>query len=92
MEANMRLGGLVGVIVLVWLLIGVVAAWQRDYFKSGDPNCATAARTALTVLAGPLNYVGLNPKPTCNVKVPQPSSSGMTLPDQAVALTIGVSS
>ena len=88
----MRLGGVVGVIVLVWLLIGVLAAWQRDYFKTGDPNCATAARVALTVLAGPLNYAGLNPKPNCDVRVPQPSSSGSLMPDQAVMLTIGVAS
>ena len=31
----MRGGGILGVIVLVWLLIGVVAAYQRDYFKNG---------------------------------------------------------
>ena len=33
----MRGGGILGVIVLVWLLIGVVAAYQRDYFKT-DAN------------------------------------------------------
>ena len=27
------LRGSVGVIVVVWLLIGVLAAWQRDYFR-----------------------------------------------------------
>ena len=32
----MRGGGILGVIVLVWLLIGVFAAYQRDYFKSGE--------------------------------------------------------
>ena len=35
--------GILGLIVLVWLLIGVVAAYQRDYFKGGESNCATAA-------------------------------------------------
>jgi hypothetical protein len=64
--------GLLGVIVLVWLVIGVVAAYQRDYFKGGESNCATAGSIALTVVAGPLNYTGVNPKVTdCNV--PQPS-------------------
>ncbi|MGZ5378453.1 MAG: hypothetical protein ACXWD3_00175 [Mycobacterium sp.] len=64
--------GILGVIVLVWLLIGVVAAYQRDYFKGGEANCGTAGSIALTVVAGPLNYVGVNPKVTdCNV--PQPS-------------------
>ncbi|BBY15027.1 hypothetical protein [Mycolicibacterium litorale] len=66
--------GIIGVIVLVWLLIGVVAAFQRDYFKSGDANCATTARVALTVVAGPLNYAGVNPKVDCTeVQLPQPS-------------------
>lgn len=71
----MRGGGLLGVIVLVWLLIGTFAAYQRDYFTAGDANCGTAARIALTVLAGPLNYFGVNPKADCNVNVPQPSAS-----------------
>jgi len=28
---------------------------------------------AVTILAGPLNYVGVNPKVNCTVTVPQPS-------------------
>lgn len=61
-----------GVIVLVWLLIGVFAAYQRDYFTGGEANCATAGSIALTVVAGPLNYFGVNPKVT-NCEIPQPS-------------------
>jgi Tfp pilus assembly protein PilW len=68
----MRYGGAVSAIVLVWLLIGVLAAWQRDYFRSGDTSCATAGTVALTVIAGPLNYAGVNPRVNCNL--PQPSS------------------
>jgi hypothetical protein len=68
----MRYGGAIGAIVLVWLLIGVLAAYQRDYFKGGDTSCATAGNIALTVIAGPLNYAGVNPKVNCNL--PQPSS------------------
>jgi hypothetical protein len=68
----MRGGGILGVIVLVWLLIGVIAAYQRGYFSSSETNCATAGSIALTVVAGPLNYTGVNPKVTdCNL--PQPS-------------------
>jgi hypothetical protein len=64
--------GLIGFIVLVWLLIGVVAAYQRDYFSTSENNCATAGSIALTVLVGPLNYTGVNPKVTdCNI--PEPS-------------------
>jgi Tfp pilus assembly protein PilW len=68
----MRYGGVLSAIVLVWLVIGVVATWQRDYFKSGDTSCATAGTIALTVIAGPLNYAGVNPRVHCNL--PQPSS------------------
>jgi hypothetical protein len=68
----MRGGGILGVIVLVWLLIGVVAAYQRDYFKTDASNCVTAGNIALTVVAGPLNYAGVNPK-VSNCKMPEPS-------------------
>jgi hypothetical protein len=55
------------------LVIGIVAANQRGYFGSNrDVNCKTASDTALTIVAGPLNYVGANPKVKCNV--PQPSN------------------
>jgi len=64
--------GVLGVIVLVWLVIGVAAAYQRDYFKGSEANCATAGTIALTVVAGPLNYVGANPKVT-DCHIPQPS-------------------
>ena len=65
--------GLIGTLVLVWLLIGVFAAWQRDYFTGGATNCATAGTIALTVVAGPLNYAGVNPQVT-DCKLPEPSS------------------
>lgn len=57
--------------VLVWLLIGLVAAFQRDYFEGDDKSCAKTGTTVVTVLAGPLNYMGANPKITC--ELPQPS-------------------
>ena len=63
---------LVGLVLVVWLLVGALAAFQRGYF--GDDRsvrCKTFADTALTVVAGPLNYVGVNPKVKC--RVPQPS-------------------
>ncbi|HEY7043626.1 MAG TPA: hypothetical protein VH419_08165 [Nocardioidaceae bacterium] len=67
-----RSGGWIGIVVIVWLVIGVIAAGQRGYFgDSRDVNCKTASDTALTIIAGPLNYVGVNPKVDC--KVPQPS-------------------
>jgi hypothetical protein len=68
------MGRLLGVIVVVWLVIGVLAAFQRGYFGDGDDvSCKEFADTALTIVAGPLNYVGLNPKVDCEVDTPQPS-------------------
>jgi hypothetical protein len=62
---------LVGIILVVWLVIGVIAAIQRDYFKGSSETCAKASTIAVTVIAGPLNYLGVNPKLTCHL--PQPS-------------------
>lgn len=73
----MRIGSL---LLIIWLLIGAAAAFQRGYFEDGDGGCAKASTIALTVVAGPLNYVGVNPKTDCpdvdldvDVEVPQPS-------------------
>jgi hypothetical protein len=60
-------------LVVIWLLIGLVAALQRDYFDSSTANCAKLGTVAVTIVSGPLNYMGVNPKVTCDVKVPQPS-------------------
>ncbi|MBY6412252.1 hypothetical protein HQ346_10660 [Rhodococcus sp. BP-252] len=63
---------IVSLIVLIWLVIGAVAVFQRGYASSAPENCAGVGTIALTVVAGPLNYVGVNPKVTdCNL--PQPS-------------------
>ena len=63
---------LIGLIVVVWLVIGVLAAFQRGYFGDDrEVSCKTFGDTALTIVAGPLNYVGVNPKVKCNI--PQPS-------------------
>jgi len=59
------------VVVIVWLIIGVLAAGQRHYFSGSDASCAEAGTIAVTIIAGPLNYVGVNPKVECSV--PQPS-------------------
>ncbi|MFW0788411.1 hypothetical protein [Gordonia sp. CPCC 205333] len=69
-----RGGGILSFLIVVWLLIGLLAAFQRDYFSNAQTNCATAGTIALTVVAGPLNYFGVNPKVTdCDVKLPEPS-------------------
>jgi hypothetical protein len=66
-----RFGSIGGVIIVLWLLIGAIAASQRGYFGQSDTNCAEAGTIAVTVIAGPLNYMGANPKITCDV--PEPS-------------------
>ena len=65
----MRTGGIV---LLIWLIIGAIAAGQRGYYGSSFVSCAHAGTIVATVLAGPLNYVGVNPKVSCHD--PSPSS------------------
>ena len=68
----MRLGSIGGAIVLIWLIIGAIAAGQRGYYKDdADASCAKAGTVIVTIVAGPLNYLGLNPKIKC--AAPQPS-------------------
>jgi hypothetical protein len=59
-------------LLVVWLLIGGLAAGQRGYFGGDNDNCAEAGTTVVTVIAGPLNYVGANPKVKCDL--PEPSA------------------
>jgi hypothetical protein len=60
------------ILVVVWLVIGVLAAAQRGYFAGGDATCASVSTIVVTVLAGPLNYIGVNPQIQCP-ELPQPS-------------------
>lgn len=60
-------------VVLIWLIIGAVAAGQRGYYSnSSATSCASAGTIAVTVIAGPLNYLGVNPK-ISDCTLPQPS-------------------
>jgi hypothetical protein len=60
----------IGVLVTVWLVVGMMAAGQRHYFAQGIGSCDAVGTVAATVAAGPLNYNGLDPRVTC----PEPSS------------------
>jgi ABC-type cobalt transport system substrate-binding protein len=72
MASRSRGMSIVVVLVVLWLVIGVLAAFQRHYFGGADkPSCTKVGTIALTIVAGPLNYVGVNPKVKC--QVPQPS-------------------
>ena len=58
-------------LLVVWLVIGAIAAGQRHYSSGSTTNCAKVGTVTVTILAGPLNYLGANPKISC--EVPQPS-------------------
>lgn len=65
----MRIGS---VVLVVWLLIGVLATFQRGYLAGENAGCAKVGTIAVTVLAGPLNYVGVNPR-VRDCDLPEPS-------------------
>ena len=67
-----RAGSIGTILLVVWLAIGALAAVQRGYFASGDTSCAGATTIIVTVIAGPLNYLGVNPQVECP-QLPQPS-------------------
>jgi hypothetical protein len=58
-------------ILVVWLIIGAAAAGQRGYYDAAKPGCTDGATIAVTIAAGPLNYVGLDPRISCST--PKPS-------------------
>jgi hypothetical protein len=64
----MRIGA---IILIVWLIIGVIAGGQRHYYSGSSTSCAKTGTIAATVLAGTLNYIGVNPKISC----PEPKPS-----------------
>jgi carbon starvation protein CstA len=64
----MRIGTLV---LILWLIVGAIAAGQRHDYTSPPKNCNQAATAAVTIVAGPLNYIGVDPKISC--RLPQPS-------------------
>jgi hypothetical protein len=71
----MRRGGaasIVPVLLVVWLIIGAIAAGQRHYYSGSADNCAKTGTILVTIVAGPLNYIGVNPK-IKSCKAPQPS-------------------
>ncbi|MGQ4598675.1 hypothetical protein [Nocardia sp. R6R-6] len=61
-----------GFLLLIWLATGLLAAAQRHDFEQPPTDCARWGTIAVTALAGPLNYLGVNPEVgTC--ELPEPS-------------------
>jgi hypothetical protein len=68
-EAQMHIGS---VLLTIWLVIGGIAAGQRGDYNESIGNCSRAGTVAVTILAGPLNYIGVDPHINCTA--PRPSS------------------
>lgn len=67
-EAQVHFGS---ALLAIWLVIGVIAAAQRgDYTDHLD--CSRVGTIGVTILAGPLNYAGVDPHIACTT--PQPSN------------------
>ena len=64
----MRFGTL---LLFIWLIIGVTAAGQRGYYDGSIGSCTKVGTIAVTIIAGPLNYLGVNPRIDCTA--PKPS-------------------
>ena len=62
---------ILSILLVIWLIIGAIAGGQRGYYSGSRASCAKFSDIVVTILAGPLNYVGVNPKVHC--EVPQPS-------------------
>jgi hypothetical protein len=63
---------LVVALLILWLAIGAIAAGQRHYYSNSSTSCAKVGTISVTILAGPLNYAGANPK-VKSCQAPQPS-------------------
>jgi hypothetical protein len=61
-----------GVIVVLWLVIGLLAAYQRGYLARSEVNCAELGTVLVAIVVGPLNYLGVNPRIECEVPRPSP--------------------
>jgi hypothetical protein len=65
-EVQMHIGS---VLLTIWLVIGGIAAGQRGDYK-GPIGCSRASTVAVTIIAGPLNYTGVDPNINCTVQHP----------------------
>jgi len=62
----MRIGS---VLLAIWLIIGGIAVGQRGDYK-GPIGCSRLSTIAVTIIAGPLNYAGMNPNINCTAQHP----------------------
>ena len=60
--------GVLTVLFAAWMVVGLMAAGQRQYIGPGLASCDAVGTVAANVAAGPLNN-GLDPRVSC----PEPS-------------------
>jgi hypothetical protein len=65
-EVRVHIGS---VLLVIWLVIGGIAAGQRGDYKH-PVDCSSVSTTALTLLAGPLNYAHVDPHINCTTLHP----------------------
>jgi len=54
------------IVLVIWLAIGALAAGQRQYYSSTSANCSGVGTILVTILFGPVNYLGADPKLSCS--------------------------
>ena len=54
------------ILVIIWFVLGASVANERGYFDTGsDHDCTFIGSALLTVVAGPINYLGVTPRAAC---------------------------
>ena len=57
-------------VLILWLILGAIAAGQRGDYTNPPANCSQVGTVAVTILAGPLNWLGVNPMISCHLPPP----------------------
>jgi hypothetical protein len=54
------------ILVIVWFVLGCSVANDRGYFDaSANRDCTFIGSALLTVVVGPVNYLGVHPRAAC---------------------------
>lgn len=54
------------ILVVVWFVLGCSVANDRGYFDANaDRDCTFIGSALLTVVVGPVNYLGVHPQASC---------------------------
>jgi len=73
---------LIGLLLIIWLVIGAVAAVRRHYYSGSTTDCAKDSATAVMIVAGPLNYVGCESQRPLQVAAAQQLMSSPTMSEE----------